>query len=239
MELTTTETTTNVHHLHVPVANHTLTVIERDATHDPTTGHALTGSWLWDSSLVLASHLATLHHLVNNATVLELGAGATGLPGVASVACHGAARCVLTDLGPLLPCLRLNALANGLVPDLQAYVRELRWGEQLETDLRIDVVLMSDVFYDPGDMPAMAATLRGVWREDDGGGGTVGWAASESRDGVEECVEVLREEGFEVDEVDRVTRPLLRDGEQVADFAVFRLRRRQSAAATAEVDFTL
>uniref|UniRef100_A0A0D3G0W1 Uncharacterized protein n=1 Tax=Oryza barthii TaxID=65489 RepID=A0A0D3G0W1_9ORYZ len=128
--------------LHVAVAGRTLAVAERDGTHDPATGHALTGSWLWDSSLVLASHLASCihHHHLRGATVLELGAG-TGLPGIAAVACLGAARCVLTD----------------------------------------------------------------------------------------DCIDVLREQGFEVVEVDRVTRPLLRDPEQAADFAVYRLFRRTTS----------
>uniref|UniRef100_A0A0E0DJ43 Methyltransferase small domain-containing protein n=1 Tax=Oryza meridionalis TaxID=40149 RepID=A0A0E0DJ43_9ORYZ len=220
--------------LHVAVAGRTLAVAERDGTHDPATGRALTGSWLWDSSLVLASHLASCvhHHHLRGATVLELGAG-TGLPGIAAVACLGAARCVLTDVRPLLPGLRTNADANGLTAE-QADVRELR-GEQLEPGVQVDVVLMSDVFYDPEDMPAMAATLHGLWRDGDsncdcdGGGGTVGWAASEVRDGVQDCVDVLREQGFEVVEVDRVTRPLLRDPEQAADFAVYRLFRRTTS----------
>ncbi|XP_062226925.1 uncharacterized protein LOC133925104 [Phragmites australis] len=211
--------------MHVVVAGHTLAVVERDDTHDPATGRALTGSWLWDSSLVLASHLATCSSArlqLQGATVLELGAG-TGLPGIAAVACLSAARCVLTDVQPLLPGLRANVEANGLTA-AQADVRELRWGDQLEPELTVDVVLMSDVFYDPEDMPAMAATLRGLWRH--GGGGTVGWAASEVRDGVQECMDVLREQGFAVAEVDRVTRPLLRDPEQKAAFAVYRVSRR-------------
>ncbi|KAL6651509.1 hypothetical protein ACP70R_010434 [Stipagrostis hirtigluma subsp. patula] len=213
--------------LHVAVAGRTLAVVERDGTHDPATGRALTGSWLWDSALVLAAHLSKLQ--LRGATVVELGAG-TGLPGIAAVACLGAARCVLTDVQPLLLGLRVNAEANGLAAE-QADVRELRWGDQLEPELQVDVVLMSDVFYDPEDMPAMAATLRGLWRDGGGGGdgdgGTVGWAASEVRDGVQECVDVLREEGFEVAEVDRATRPLLRDPEQSAAFAVYRVSRRQ------------
>uniref|UniRef100_J3M200 Uncharacterized protein n=2 Tax=Oryza brachyantha TaxID=4533 RepID=J3M200_ORYBR len=75
------------------------------------------------------------------------------------------------------------------------------------------------------------------WRGGDSDdGGTVGWAASEVRDGVQDCMDVLSEEGFEVDEVERVTRPLLRDPEQVAVFAVYRLQRRQLQLG---VDFTL
>ncbi|CAL5025120.1 unnamed protein product [Urochloa decumbens] len=216
--------------LHVAVAGRALAVAERDGTHDPATGRVLTGSWLWDSALVLASHLAAspsaLHHL-RGATVLELGAGGTGLPGIAAVACLGAARCVLTDVAALLPGLRANADANGLHAAAQADVRELRWGDRLEDQLEVDVVLMSDVFYDPEDMPAMAATLRGLWRWRDDGGGTVGWAASEVRNSALECMDVLREQGFEVDEVDRVTRPLLRDPDQTAAFAVYRVSLRQ------------
>ncbi|EMS68066.1 hypothetical protein TRIUR3_30074 [Triticum urartu] len=114
-----------------------------------------------------------------------------------------------------------NAEANGLTT-AQADVRELRWGEDADLPdcelLRVDVVLMSDVFYDPEEMPAMAATLRRLWRD-----GTVGWAASEVRCGVQDCVDVLREHGFDVAEVDRVTRPLLRDPTQASDFAVYRV----------------
>jgi hypothetical protein len=55
----------------------------------------------------------------------------------------------------------------------------------------------------------------------------VGWAASEVRYGAQDCVDVLREGGFEVAEVDRVTRPLMRDPAQNADFAVYRIEFRR------------
>ncbi|KQJ84952.1 uncharacterized protein LOC100831692 [Brachypodium distachyon] len=229
----------------VEVAGRALAVAERDGTHDPATGRALTGSWLWDSALVLASHLAASDHanpILRGATVVELGAGATGLPGIAAVSCLGARRCVLTDAAPaLLPGLRANADANGL-DAAQADVRELRWGDDLPADRgglvgQVDVVLMSDVFYDPEEMPALAKTMQALWHwreeEDDGGSiaDTVGWAASEARDGVEECVGVLRKEGFEVAEVERVTRPLLRerdpDAGKDAEFVVYRLQLRR------------
>lgn len=213
--------------LHVAVAGRALAVVERDGTSDPATGRVLTGSWLWESSLVLAAHLAAdprARRRLRGATVVELGAG-TGLPGIAAVACLGAARCVLTDVAALLPGLRANADANGLSA-ARARVRELRWGDLLpldDGDGRVGVVLLSDVFYDPEDMPAMAATLRGMWWTDEGGGGTAGWAASEVRDSVLDCMDVLREHGFEVVEVDRVTTPLLRDPGQSAAFAVYRI----------------
>ncbi|KAG2569260.1 hypothetical protein PVAP13_7NG377900 [Panicum virgatum] len=200
--------------LHVAVTGRAMAVVERDGTHDPATGRVLTGSWLWDSSLVLASHLAaadSARFRLRGATVLELGAGGTGLQGIAAVACLGAARCVLTDMRPLLPGLRANADANGLTA-AQGDVRELRWGDKLEHQLRVDVVLMSDVVYDPLDMPAMAATLRGLWRE-----------GREVRDSVQDCMGVLREHGFEVAEVERVTMPLLRDPDHTAAFAIYRV----------------
>nr|TKW06926.1 hypothetical protein SEVIR_7G273101v2 [Setaria viridis] len=127
-------------------------------------------------------------------------------------------RRMLRAHGRAAAAAELSLRANGLAA-AQADVRELRWGDRLEDQLRMDVVLMSDVFYDP-DMPAMAATLRGLWRDGAGGGGTVGWAASEVRDSMMDCMDVLREQGFEVDEVDRVTRPLLHDPDQTAAFAV-------------------
>ena len=123
----------------IDVAGRALAVVERDGAHDPATGNALTGSWLWDSAVVLATHLASADpSTLLGATVLELGAG-TGLPGIAAVACFGAARCVLTDVRPLLPGLRANAEANGLTP-AQADVRELRWGGGRRMTWRCSIV---------------------------------------------------------------------------------------------------
>ena len=87
------------------------------------------------------------------------------------MACLGAAHCVLTDVAALLPGLRANVGANRLSV-ARANVRELRWGDWFQ--------LEDDVFYDPEDMSAMAATLRGMWwtdkdedgDEEGGGGGT-------------------------------------------------------------------
>ncbi|CAD6216905.1 unnamed protein product [Miscanthus lutarioriparius] len=93
-----------------------------------------------------------------------------GVPSVVAVACLGVARCVLTDVAALLSGLRANAGANGMSV-VRADVRELRWGDRLQ--------LKDDVFYDPEDMSAMAATLRGMWwtdedEDEDGGGGSTG-----------------------------------------------------------------
>nr|XP_029124473.1 protein N-lysine methyltransferase METTL21A-like [Elaeis guineensis] len=115
----------------VEILGRKLTIHERDDTNDPSTGRALTGSWLWESALYLAEWMASEGRAyldLAGRTVLELGAG-TGLPGLAT-AVLGAARVVLTDVAPLLPGLWANVEANGL--EGQVEVRKLRWGEEDE-----------------------------------------------------------------------------------------------------------
>ncbi|PKI46921.1 protein N-lysine methyltransferase METTL21A-like [Punica granatum] len=177
---------------------HNLTIHELDNVYDSLTGRALTGSWLWDSALVLSHWMASSAHLhfpLRGTSVLELGAG-TGLPSL-TAALLGAARVVLTDVGPILPGLAKNVEANGLGNRVE--VRELVWGS-VDEDLtqlgRFDLVLMSDVFIDPGEMPALAETLETVCRE-----GTRIWAAGEVRTGTGECLSELVNRGFTVDEV--------------------------------------
>ncbi|XP_073012162.1 uncharacterized protein [Typha latifolia] len=211
----------------IEISGRSLTIHERDDTHDPVTGRALTGSWLWDSALHLAQWMATSSssshpdHDLSGAAVLELGAGATGLPGLFAAAFLNARRVVLTDVAPLLPALCANVEANGLADRIE--VRELRWGsEETSRDLvegeEVDLVLMSDLWYDKEEMVGLGRTMRGVW-----GRRTKGWAASEVRDGVEDCVEVLRREGFEVVEVERTSRKLMRGASETAMFAVYHI----------------
>lgn len=205
----------------VEVFGRKLTIHEGDNTNDPSTGRALTGSWLWESSLYLAEWMAGegLAHLdLAGKTVLELGAG-TGLPGLAA-AVLGASRVVLTDVAPLLPGLRANVEANGLEGRVE--IRELRWGEE-EVGEEVDVVLMSDVFFDPEEMEGLGRTLRGVWGE-----GTRAWATSEVRASLGECLEALGREGFEVVELPEEIRPLLRKPGESSVFAVYLISRKGS-----------
>ncbi|XP_073106414.1 uncharacterized protein [Elaeis guineensis] len=202
----------------VEILGRKLTIHERDDTNDPSTGRALTGSWLWESALYLAEWMASEGRAyldLAGRTVLELGAG-TGLPGLAT-AVLGAARVVLTDVAPLLPGLWANVEANGL--EGQVEVRKLRWGEEDEEE--VDVVVMSDVFFDPEEMEELGRTLRGVWGE-----GTRAWAASEVRASVGECLEELGRDGFEVVELPGEIRPLLRAPGESSVFAVFLISRK-------------
>lgn len=185
----------------IQVADTTLLIHELDHVCDSVTGRALTGSWLWDSALVLSEWIATQGRLIfdfKDKTVLELGAGA-GLPGL-TAALLGACRVVLTDIEPLLPGLINNVEANGLGDRVE--VRQLVWGSDEspgqggESDHEFDLVLMSDVFFDPEEMAALAKTLKKMCRK-----GTVVWAASEVRPWTGEYLNVLASEGFGVVEL--------------------------------------
>nr|POF04329.1 hypothetical protein CFP56_16387 [Quercus suber] len=77
----------------IQVADTTLVIHELEDVCDSVTGRVLTGSWLWNSSLVLSEWIATQGRLTfdfHDKTVLELGAGA-GLPGL-TAALLGASR---------------------------------------------------------------------------------------------------------------------------------------------------
>lgn len=112
-----------------------------------------------------------------------------GLPGL--TAALGAARDVLTDVAAVLPCLRQNAEANGLGEPVE--VRELVWGSEVADIGSMDLVLMSDVFYDPDEMCGLAKSLKAVCHV-----GTAIWSATEVRACNWECLEVLTRKGFNV-----------------------------------------
>lgn len=215
------------------IAGKKLIIYEPEDVCDPDTGRALTGSWVWDSALQLAHWIATQGQAdfqLQAKTVLELGAG-TGLPGLMA-ASLGAAHVFLTDIAPLLPGLRTSVEANGLADRVE--VRELVWGSDEPWVGDVDLVLMSDVFYDPLEMPALATTLKRVC-----GSETRVWSASEIRSQTGNCLEVLKGEGFElVVELPLSGSPLLSteddNSEERAMFAVFVLARKPNFPGSLE-----
>ncbi|XP_039134858.1 LOW QUALITY PROTEIN: electron transfer flavoprotein beta subunit lysine methyltransferase-like [Dioscorea cayenensis subsp. rotundata] len=132
----------------------------REDTHDSATGRVLTGAWLWDSAIQLAHFLIT-RQLTK--TILELGADT----GLTAALLSATARVILTDLPPLLPSIRRNAMANGLEACVEV--------KELDTAAlgKFDIVLMSDVFYDPEEMESLGRFLRRVSGEN-----TRFWAAT-------------------------------------------------------------
>lgn len=202
----------------IQVAGKTLVVFEHDDVYDTVTGRALTGSWIWESALVLAEWMTIkgqLHFPFQGNTVIELGAG-TGLPGL-TAALLGANRVVLTDVETLLPGLLKNVEANGLGDRVE--VRQLLWGsdESLNELGRgeFDLVLMSDVFFDTDETARLAKTLKRMCRE-----GTRIWAASELRPWTVECLNELTKEGFKLAELTK-PEPADNGNESLDSFAVF------------------
>ncbi|KAL4324049.1 hypothetical protein GQ457_11G021480 [Hibiscus cannabinus] len=178
----------------IQVAAHKLFVQELDDVYDSVTGRPLTGSWVWDSALLLSQWMST-HLNVEGKTVIELGAGAAGLPGL-TAALLGASRVLLTDVQQLLPGLSSNVEANGFVG--RVGVRELVWGSSDgDESMTFDMVLMSDVLYDSEDMMGLGKTLRMVCGE-----ATQVWAATEIRPWTWECLHQLVAQGFQVVELE-------------------------------------
>lgn len=169
-----------------------LTIHELEDPCDSATGRVLTGSWLWDASLVLSQWLAARADDVRGKSVIELGAG-TGLPGLTAAAL-GAARVVLTDVEALLPGLQRNVEVNELGERVE--VRELVWGSEEEWEGEFEIVLMSDVFLEVVEMAALAKTLRRLC-----GSGTKVWCGSEVRQWTHECLRELVSQGFGVVEL--------------------------------------
>ncbi|CAA2984655.1 N-lysine methyltransferase METTL21A-like [Olea europaea subsp. europaea] len=182
------------------IAGNRLVIHELEDVCHPVTGRALTGSWIWDSALVLSHWLSNQSQTkfdFTGKTVVELGAGA-GLPGL-TAARLGASRVILTDIEPLVPGLKTNVEANGLGDRVS--VSQHVWGSDdfcslLDELGEVDLVLISDVFFDAAEMEALAKTLKRLC----GKGATV-WAASELRSMTSDCLIELASEGFEIVEL--------------------------------------
>ncbi|KAJ8604537.1 hypothetical protein CTAYLR_000971 [Chrysophaeum taylorii] len=123
------------------------------------------GGKLWDAAVALLAALETTDS-VRDKTVLELGAG-TGAVGLACVRL-GAARVLLTDHRDVVPLLALNARLNNLGPPTVEAI-ELDWTrENLPSTTTfpeaIDVILLSDVVYDPTLHEPLLKTLERLFR---------------------------------------------------------------------------
>lgn len=210
----------------IQVSDSNIIIHELDDLYDSTTGRVLTGSWVWNSAVVLAEWMATRCKLFDfdfkDKTVIELGAGA-GLPGLMA-ALLGASRVVLTDVESLLPGLLQNVDANGLGDRVE--VRELVWGSDESVSQanelgEFDLILMSDVFFDQEEMPPLAQILKIIAGEN-----SIIWAASELRPWTIECLGEFANQGFKIDETPvQLDRPCEEDDYAILDsFSIFHLQ---------------
>ncbi|MCL7040628.1 hypothetical protein MKW94_016120 [Papaver nudicaule] len=180
-----------------------LVIQELENMSDPQTGRILTGSWVWDSSVLLSEWITNQQQNefdLQGKTVLELGAG-MGIPGM-TAALLGASHVVLTDVKSLITGLRNNVDINSLGDRVK--VGELVWGSEEswsslvgnipELAHRIDLVLMSDVFYDITSMPELGRTLKWIVKSNE----AQVWCATEIRTWTSQCLYELMKEGFNV-----------------------------------------
>ncbi|XP_029015829.1 histone-arginine methyltransferase METTL23-like isoform X3 [Betta splendens] len=121
--------------------------------------------YVWPCAVVLAQYLWTQREKLRDKTVLELGAGVS-LPGVVAAKCG--AKVILSDSAKTPRCLencRHSCEANGLH---DVSVMDLTWGEISPDVIRLpklDIILGSDVFYDPQDFEDVLVTVAFLLRK--------------------------------------------------------------------------
>ncbi|NXA91547.1 MET23 protein, partial [Melanocharis versteri] len=117
------------------------------------------GMYVWPCAVVLAQYLWAHRRSLPGKRVLEIGAGVS-LPGVVAARCG--AQVILSDSEELPRCLqscRSSCLMNRLphVP-----VLGLTWGRvspELLSLAPVDIILGSDVFFDPKDFEDILTTI--------------------------------------------------------------------------------
>ncbi|KAL3053171.1 hypothetical protein OYC64_005663 [Pagothenia borchgrevinki] len=123
------------------------------------------GMYVWPCAVVLAQYLWSQRQELRDKTVLELGAGVS-LPGVVAARCG--AKVILSDNAEKPLCLencRRSCAANGL-HDIS--VLPLTWGEvspELTQLPQLDIILGSDVFYEPRDFEDVLLTIAYLLRK--------------------------------------------------------------------------
>ncbi|EQC40558.1 hypothetical protein SDRG_02446 [Saprolegnia diclina VS20] len=122
-------------------------------------GHLGIAGKLWDSALILTTYLARNPQVLAGKRVLEVGSG-LGLVGM--VCAHlGAAAVTLTDMDEVVPMLQYNLKLNAL--EAVASASALCWGTSpAHLSPPFDVVVMSDVVYDPTGYAPLVTTLLDV-----------------------------------------------------------------------------
>jgi len=129
---------------------------------DDSNGLDLVWKHAWPSSNVLCEFLVNHKTILENATILELGAGSVCLPSLCALK-FGAKRVYITDRKEALELIKKNVDENCLtaIEEGRAEVLELNWNADINPELpQIDIILGSDVFFDPCVFGHLIACLR-------------------------------------------------------------------------------
>ncbi|MFN4286141.1 MAG: class I SAM-dependent methyltransferase [Lacibacter sp.] len=111
-------------------------------------------SQVWPAATALSLHIDAHSQLVTNQSVLELGAG-IGLPALTAAA-YAKQTCCSDAAADALPYMELNALHNNC---LQFSACHINWNNAAELPA-CDVLLLSDVAYDPQQFVPLQKMLR-------------------------------------------------------------------------------
>jgi predicted nicotinamide N-methyase len=110
---------------------------------------------LWPSAIAMCQFITANRKLVANKTVLELAAG-LGLPGL--LVAHLAKEVTISDYAPeAVTIMQTSVVLNELT---NINCRELNW-YALPPDLATDVLLLSDINYDPSAFEVLYKVLLG------------------------------------------------------------------------------
>ncbi|KAJ0000923.1 hypothetical protein NQD34_005943 [Periophthalmus magnuspinnatus] len=123
------------------------------------------GMYVWPCAVVLAQFLWNRRRELKNKTVLELGAGVS-LPGV--VASLLGSSVLLSDSAELPQCLKNCARSCHTNRLKVVHVVGLSWGHispRLLSLPKVDLVLGSDVFYDPQDFESVLVTVSFLFQK--------------------------------------------------------------------------
>ncbi|NXP53315.1 MET23 protein, partial [Heliornis fulica] len=117
------------------------------------------GMYVWPCAVVLAQYLWARRGSLPGKRVLEIGAGVS-LPGVVAAKCG--AEVILSDSEELPQCLQ-NCRRSCLINHLpHVLVMGLTWGRvspELLSLAPVDIILGSDVFFDPKDFEDILTTV--------------------------------------------------------------------------------
>jgi Lysine methyltransferase len=170
-------------------------------------GYLGIGGKVWDSTFVLVEYLRNNRHsIVEGKRIVELGSG-TGILGIGLCSLRPES-VVITDLAEVVPLMQSNIELNSLLvcdPILKDAITNSRvtacectWGKDIPQELlSCDVIVASDVVYDPAGYEPLVKTLSALLNRSNSN--AVSSTSSEDCAGACEC-------SISVDDDDQSTR---------------------------------